>query len=231
MKDVIYRDVKKEDLCEFENLIKDAFNFDKFIHNKELLKVITSSYLKESICESSFIKVASKGDKVLGFILCKADGDKANYNHLFTPLNEEKYPTTLPIENIKDENEITEFIKIKEAYSELLNGKENLFDSCINLFIVSEESRGLGISLDALAPTYLQMSQAMNISPEILHRIASLSSGGLDTLPHNGAVITTLAICSLTHKEAYKDMFVTSVLIPIFTTAVIVLLISMKFAV
>ncbi|RQN10848.1 GNAT family N-acetyltransferase, partial [Clostridium perfringens] len=34
MKDVIYRDVKKEDLCEFENLIKDAFNFDKFIHNK-----------------------------------------------------------------------------------------------------------------------------------------------------------------------------------------------------
>ncbi|MGU8740380.1 hypothetical protein ACV3SK_08285 [Clostridium perfringens] len=106
MKDVIYRDVKKEDLCEFENLIKDAFNFDKFIHNKELLKVITSSYLKESIYESSFIKVASKGDKVLGFILCKADGDKANYNHLFTPLNEEKYPTTLPIENIKDENEI-----------------------------------------------------------------------------------------------------------------------------
>lgn len=145
MKDVIYRDVKKEDLCEFENLIKDAFNFDKFIHNKELLKVITTSYLKESIYESSFIKVASKGDKVLGFILCKADGDKANYNHLFTPLNEEKYPTTLPIENIKDENEIAEFIKIKEAYSELLNGKENLFDSCINLFIVSEKARGLGI--------------------------------------------------------------------------------------
>ena len=58
--------------------------------------------------------MASKGDKVLGFILCKADGDKTNYNHLFTPLNEEKYPTTLPIENIKDENEIAEFIKIKE---------------------------------------------------------------------------------------------------------------------
>ena len=97
--------------------------------------------------------------------------------------------------------------------------------------LTASASGGLGISLDALAPTYLQMSQAMNISPEILHRIASLSSGGLDTLPHNGAVITTLAICSLTHKEAYKDMFVTSVLIPIFTTAVIVLLVSMKFAV
>ena len=145
MKDVIYRDVKKEDLNQFENLIKNVFNFDKFIHNKALLKIITNSYLKESICESSFIKVASKDDKVLGFILCKANGDSTNYNHLFNPLEEEKYPTTLPIENIKDENEIGEFIKIKEAYSELLNGKENLFDSCINLFIVSEEARGLGI--------------------------------------------------------------------------------------
>lgn len=144
MKDVIYRDVKKEDLIQFENLINDAFKFDKFIHNKELLKIITSSYLKESICESSFIKVASKDDKVLGFILCKADGDKANYNHLFNPLNEEKYQTSL-LKNSRDKNEINEFIKIEEVYSELLSGKENLFDSCINLFIVSEEARGLGI--------------------------------------------------------------------------------------
>lgn len=48
-----------------------------------------------------------------------------------------------------------------------------------------------------------------------MHRIAALASGGLDTLPHNGAVITTLAICSLTHKDSYKDIFITSVVIPI----------------
>ena len=95
--------------------------------------------------------------------------------------------------------------------------------------ITASASGGLGISLDALAHTYIQMSEALNISPEILHRIASLSSGGLDTLPHNGAVITTLAICGLTHKESYKDIFVTSVLIPIFTTAIIVLITSLKF--
>ena len=96
--------------------------------------------------------------------------------------------------------------------------------------ITASASGGLGIALDALAPTYLQMSQTLNISPELLHRIASLSSGGLDTLPHNGAVITTLAICGLTHKESYKDIFVTSVLIPIFTTAVVVILTSLRFA-
>ena len=73
------------------------------------------------------------------------------------------------------------------------------------------------------------MSSIIGISPEILHRIASLSCGGLDTLPHNGAVITTLAICGLTHKESYIDIFVTSVLIPILTTIIIVFLVCLKY--
>ena len=96
--------------------------------------------------------------------------------------------------------------------------------------LTASASGGLGITLSALAPTFVEMSQKLSISPEILHRIASLSSGGLDTLPHNGAVITTLAICGLTHKESYKDIFVTSVVIPILTTIIIVLLVSLKFA-
>ena len=74
------------------------------------------------------------------------------------------------------------------------------------------------------------MASALNISPEILHRIASLACGGLDTLPHNGAVITTLAICGLTHKQSYKDIFVTSVVIPIAVTAIIVIAVSLTVA-
>ncbi|MDE5977053.1 MAG: GntP family permease [Turicibacter sp.] len=93
--------------------------------------------------------------------------------------------------------------------------------------LTASASGGLGITLDALAPTFLQLSEPLGITPEILHRIAALSSGGLDTLPHNGAVITTLAICGLTHKQAYKDIFVTSVLIPISVTALIVIFTSM----
>lgn len=92
--------------------------------------------------------------------------------------------------------------------------------------LTASASGGLTITLDALAPTYLQMADALNISPEILHRIASLACGGLDTLPHNGAVITTLAICGLTHKQSYKDIFVTSVVIPIAVTAIIVIGVS-----
>ncbi len=96
--------------------------------------------------------------------------------------------------------------------------------------LTASASGGLGISLSALAPTFIEMSKDLSISPELLHRIASLSSGGLDTLPHNGAVITTLAICGLTHKESYKDIFVTSVAIPILTTIIIVIITSLKFA-
>ncbi|WP_294156588.1 GntP family permease [uncultured Clostridium sp.] len=95
--------------------------------------------------------------------------------------------------------------------------------------LTASASGGLGITLDALSKTYIQMSNAMGIPPEVLHRVASLSCGGLDTLPHNGAVITTLAICGLTHKESYKDIFVTSVLIPIFTTIIVVLIVYLKF--
>ena len=73
------------------------------------------------------------------------------------------------------------------------------------------------------------MSQSLNIPLEVMHRIASLASGGLDTLPHNGAVITTLAICGLTHKESYKDIFITSVAIPISVTAFIVIATSIFF--
>ena len=96
--------------------------------------------------------------------------------------------------------------------------------------ITASASGGLTITLDALAPTFISMSQALNISPEIMHRIASLASGGLDTLPHNGAVITTLAICGLTHKASYKDIFVTSVVIPIFVTALVVIATSILYA-
>ena len=95
--------------------------------------------------------------------------------------------------------------------------------------ITASASGGLTITLDALSSTFITLSQSLNISPEIMHRIASLASGGLDTLPHNGAVITTLAICGLTHKDSYKDIFITSVLIPILVTVFIVITTSILY--
>lgn len=75
-------------------------------------------------------------------------------------------------------------------------------------------SGGMSIALEALSAQYLEKAAASGITPEQLHRIASVSSGGLDTLPHNGAVLTLLAVSNCTHKESYVDICVTSCMIP-----------------
>jgi H+/gluconate symporter-like permease len=49
-----------------------------------------------------------------------------------------------------------------------------------------------------------------------------MASGGLDTLPHNGAVITLLVVCGLTHRQSYKDIAVVSLVIPVAVTAVVI---------
>ncbi len=90
--------------------------------------------------------------------------------------------------------------------------------------ITGSASGGMSIGLEVLGPRYLELANQMNISPELLHRVASLSSGGFDTLPHNGAVISLLTICGLTHKQSYLDIFMVAVAAPVVaTTAVIIL--------
>jgi H+/gluconate symporter-like permease len=82
--------------------------------------------------------------------------------------------------------------------------------------ITGSSSGGLSIFLKTMGPEYLKLG----VNPEILHRISAIASGGLDTLPHCGGIITILMVMGLTHKEAYKGIFVTSVLIPIIAVIV-----------
>ncbi len=93
--------------------------------------------------------------------------------------------------------------------------------------ITGSASGGMSIGLEVLGARYLELANQMNISPELLHRVASLSSGGFDTLPHNGAVISLLAICGLTHKQSYIDIFMVAVAVPVVATTVVIMLGSM----
>lgn len=90
--------------------------------------------------------------------------------------------------------------------------------------ITGSSSGGLSIALEALGKTYLDMAQAQGISPELLHRVGTVASGGFDTLPHNGAVITLLAICGMDHKRSYFDIFMVAVAFPVLATTTIVIL-------
>jgi H+/gluconate symporter-like permease len=72
--------------------------------------------------------------------------------------------------------------------------------------LTGSASGGLTIALDALGGTYLQLAAELGIDPALLHRVAVIGAGTLDSLPHNGAVVTLLAVCGTTHKESYLDI-------------------------
>ena len=78
--------------------------------------------------------------------------------------------------------------------------------------ITGSASGGMSIALAAMAEHFVQAAQATGIPMEVLHRVAAMASGGMDTLPHNGAVITLLAITGLTHKEAYGGIFAITII-------------------
>jgi H+/gluconate symporter-like permease len=73
--------------------------------------------------------------------------------------------------------------------------------------ITGSASGGMSIALAAMSEQFIAAAQAANIPLEVFHRVASMASGGMDTLPHNGAVITLLMVTGLTHRTSYKDIF------------------------
>lgn len=80
--------------------------------------------------------------------------------------------------------------------------------------IVGSSAGGLQIFLSSMSGSYIDKG----VDPEILHRIATLASGGFDSLPHCGAIVAVLSISGLTHKAGYKDMGVVTVVIPVIAT-------------
>jgi H+/gluconate symporter-like permease len=72
--------------------------------------------------------------------------------------------------------------------------------------LTGSASGGMTIALDALGATYMQMATELGIDPALLHRVAVISAGTLDSLPHNGAVVTLLAVCGSTHQKSYFDI-------------------------
>lgn len=90
--------------------------------------------------------------------------------------------------------------------------------------ITGSASGGLSIALQALGPTYVELAREHGISLELMHRVATLSSGGFDALPHNGAVITLLGICGLTHRQSYADIGMVAVVIPVMALIVVIVL-------
>lgn len=115
------------------------------------------------------------------------------------------------------------FVVLADALKSI---RDPLFNEAVTITALSgitgSASGGLSIALGAMSQTFIHNAEAAGIPLEVFHRVASLASGGMDTLPHNGAVITLLAVTGLTHRQSYGDIFA----ITLIKTAAVVVVIT-----
>ena len=97
-------------------------------------------------------------------------------------------------------------------------------DQCASVTDRLGLGRGSTIALDALGATYLKIAHEQGIDPGLLHRVAVIGAGTLDSLPHNGAVVTLLAVCNSTHRESYLDIVMVSIVGGLLALAVVIIL-------
>ena len=99
------------------------------------------------------------------------------------------------------------FVQVADALKAIPNP---LLNQAITINILSgitgSSSGGMSIALAAMADRFVESAHAVGIPLEVMHRVASMAAGGMDTLPHNGAIITLLAVTGLTHRQAYKPI-------------------------
>jgi len=90
--------------------------------------------------------------------------------------------------------------------------------------LTGSASGGLTIALDALGQTYMAIAAQTGLSPALMHRVAVIGSGTLDILPHNGAVVTLLAVCGATHRESYFDIVMVGIVNAILALVAVIVL-------
>lgn len=149
-------------------------------------------------------------------------------------LNEGAKGSMLPILNTASEvgygsviAGLTGFAIIREFVLSIAPGNPLVSEAvAVNVLagITGSASGGMSIALQTLGADYLARAVELGISPELLHRIAVMASGCMDTLPHNGAVITLLGICQLTHRQAYSHIAMVTLVFPLLTLGIVITL-------
>lgn len=206
--------------------------------SKSYFPGIDATYLFDKPYESSIEKVAGIWSLVVALTAAILVALAINFKRMKSAvrsLNEGAYSSMLPIINTASEvgygNVIASLAGFAIIKGAILGVSDNpLISASIATSVLAgvtgSASGGLSIALAALGSTYMEMASQTGLNPEVLHRITSIACGGLDSLPHNGAVITLLGICRLTHRESYADIGMTTVVIPSSVLVVGILLAS-----
>ena len=155
---------------------------------------------------------------VCGIILAVSINPKRMKGNLATAINAGAVGSLLAVMNTASEVGFGNVIKTLPGFQSIAHALTNINPNGSPLLseavtvntlsgVTGSASGGMSIALDTFGKQYLTWANSAGIDPQLLHRVAAMASGGMDTLPHNGAVITLLGIAGLTHKQSYKDIF------------------------
>jgi len=193
-------------------------------------------YLKAKPFETSLGAVRGIWALVISLVVAIIVSVAINWNR-FTDLkdsvNSGVFGSMLPILNTASEVGYGNVVKTLAAFAiiqaALLGISDNpLITSAIatNVLagITGSASGGMSIALGAMGDTFYQAALVRGINPEVLHRVVAIACGGLDSLPHNGAVVTLLGITQLTHRQSYADIGMCTVVIPVLTCVIAIIL-------
>lgn len=160
---------------------------------------------------------------VIGIILAFSINPKGIKGNLAKAINAGAIGSLLAVMNTASEvgfgNVIKSLPGFKSIAHALININPNgspLLSEAVSVNVLAgvtgSASGGMSIVLDMFGKQYMDWAARTGLNPQLLHRVAAMASGGMDTLPHNGAVITLLGIAGLTHKQSYKDIFAITML-------------------
>ena len=158
-------------------------------------------------------------DIVVGIVLAAVIGHRSlSKGGLAKALNAGAIGSLLAVMNVASEVGYGNVISMLPGFQDIANallgiqigGTPLLSEGVTISFLAAmtgSASGGMSIALDLMAQHWLTWANSIGMSPEVLHRVAAMASGGFDSMPHNGCVITILAVCGMTHKKSYPDIF------------------------
>lgn len=147
--------------------------------------------------------------------------NRRRFADLLGTVNQGTLGSMLPMLNVASEvgygsvvASLSSFAVIRNGLTAITSAPEWSIFITVNVLagITGSASGGLSIALASLGDFFVEQARAAGVSMEVMHRAASIASGGMDMLPHNGAVITLLVICGLTHRQSYLDILMISVI-------------------
>lgn len=207
-----------------------------FALSKMIFPQMDLSYLEAAPYNTTADKVIGQWSLILAVslgIICTLALHWRRFKQPTNSINQGALGSLLAIINTCSEVGYGNVISKLPAFDLIKNGmlgisKNPLISESISISVLAgitgSASGGMSIALEILGDTYLDMAQAVQLNPEVLHRVATIACGSLDALPHNGAVITLLAICGLSHKQSYADIGMVAVVIPVGATIAAVVL-------